>query len=189
MEKSDFRFVPRPVLVFLATVSVAMVIFHLPPAKSAFLGPLRILTAKTAAGVISLCSIPHYRSHDSIYSDRFTLRVTENEALWVLYPLALSLGLNWPGRARKRVLVLALGALGVFALGLLRVLNIFFVGVHSVRMGMVFHDQVWPALILVLAGISWIVWWWACFPGTEEPPGEKREAEGKASALQDPRKT
>jgi exosortase/archaeosortase family protein len=142
----------------VATAALLLLLTHAPPLATLRMRAIPEATAEVAGRVLSMVAMSNYRSGSAIYGQSFTMLVTEAETLDYLYPLALSIALFWPASAARRGLAALLSMPAVLLLAVLRIVNIFIIGSTDRARAVVFHNYVWPVLLLVLGGFVWLRW-------------------------------
>lgn len=166
----DRRVLVRRGAALIVTAALLLLLSHAPPLATLRGRWIPQATAEASSRVLSIVALPNYRSGNAIYGQGFTLLVSEEEALYFLYPLALALALCWPGSPVRRGLTVLLSAPAVLLVAVLRIVNIFIVGSSSRPRAVAFHDYVWPAVLLVLGGFLWLRW---CHAAQGSTPGRQ----------------
>jgi exosortase H (IPTLxxWG-CTERM-specific) len=74
---------------------------------------------------------------------------------WLIFLAAV---LAFPAPARARLQGLAVGAVAIQAVNLVRVVALFLTGVYSPRLFDASHTVVWQSLVILASVVLWIVW-------------------------------
>lgn len=169
--------------VLVATAALLLLLTQATPLATLRARGLPEATAEAASRVLSIAAMSNYRSGSAIYGQGFTMLVSGSETLDFLYPLALAIALCWPASAGRRGLAALLSVPAVFLLAVLRVVNIYIVGSTARPRAVVFHDYVWPAVLLILGGFVWLRWCHAAqvSAGKPEEPSGAPASSGPAS--------
>lgn len=171
--------IARPVLIFAGVMLVYYAIdFVSLPAfgrvgqfvGGAFKGYLEWI-AWASAGILRLCGQQATALGDVISSPGFSVRIVRN--CDALEPTAAFVAavIASPVRFARKIPGLAIGVPSLLAINLLRVVSLFYIGVHHKEIFERVHYEIWQAVFIVLAVVFWAIWvQWATRRRTGQEP-------------------
>lgn len=164
----------RPVLRFVVIVSVLMGLFYavyLPEWESDILGavlPWNLKMHASACGVI-LKGLGNDITviGQSVHSPRFSLQIVRG--CDALEPAALFLAgiIAFPASFRAKLPGIVLGLFVLESTNVIRIVSLFYIGIHFPKAFEMMHYEVWQALFIVLAITYWAIW--AIWASRREP--------------------
>ena len=156
----------RPVVLFVGLFALLMGIFYaltfLPVINMKAIPAYTRLNAQTAAAMLNVFGEQARADGTMVTSKRFSVDIRHGcdaidpSALFVAAVLAFPAGLRskFPGAI---VGVIALGVIN-----LIRIVTLFYTGIHFPRAFQAMHVDVWQPVFILLALVFWVVWaWWA----------------------------
>ncbi len=153
----------HPLLKFLLIFAVLLAVFYAFIAFSPFYSKKFVpwhhhLIAKVSGGLLAVLGRDITVTRASISSPRFSVQIVRGcdavEAI-ALYVCAV---LAFPLPFLKKLIGMTVGALLLLALNLVRIVSLFLIGVHSPRLFVMTHLDVWQALFIFFAVLLWILW-------------------------------
>jgi len=129
-------------------------------APSAFFTAYLGVNTRAAAFLLGLVG-EKVTATDEVMSSSFTMSVkTGCDGLQAMAILAIAV-LVFPGRGWKKLFAVAGGLALIGMLNVLRLVSLFWAGVHWPNMFQSMHVHIWPALLIVVAlaySIAWSAW-------------------------------
>lgn|GEM_PF-727474 len=120
--------------------------------------PLRTLTAKTALALIQWLGMEAVRQACAIYHPGgFAYEISRGCIGLVPIAFLVVSVLAYPGNQRSRLAGLALGVLFLVVLNLIRLVHLFYLGVHQPQLFELAHKVLWQAVIVLAVFALWIV--------------------------------
>ena len=150
----------RRFIVLFLLILVGLFTFQLTPPGQAVVQPWTSLVADTAAGVIRAFDGDARSIGKTLYSERTGFAVTIEagcngvEAMLVLLAGILAFPAPW----RYKLAGLAVGAVAIQALNLVRIVSLFYLGQWDAQWFEWAHLYVWQTLIMLDALIVWLLW-------------------------------
>jgi len=95
---------------------------------------------------------------DFIKNDSFTMKISfgcEGSEPVVLFIFAI---LAFPANWKAKVVGVMVGGILVFGLNILRIIALFYIGKHSMSNFELFHNDIFPYLIIILELGLWVLW-------------------------------
>ena len=141
-------------------VLVALFGFELTPPGQAIVQPWTAEVASTSAAVVRAFDGSAVAQGKTLYDPRSGFGVTIEagcngvEAMLVLLAGILAYPASW----RARVAGLAVGAIAIQALNLVRIISLFYLGQWNYAWFEWAHLYVWQALIMLDALVVWLLW-------------------------------
>ncbi|MHC4991220.1 MAG: exosortase H [Planctomycetota bacterium] len=159
-------------LVFAGVMLLYYAVTALPWFASTVFPAYLNLNASVSAGILSLLGEEAHASGDIVQTPRFAVAIRrgcdalEPSALFVAAVLAL------PVAWRKRAPALLIGVPALLLLNLVRIISLYYVGVHFHDAFETVHIDVWQPLFIFLTVALWIGWalWATRRPAAETPP-------------------
>ena len=114
--------------------------------------------ATITAGILTLFGHAAVVAGSTVQTDVFGISVvTACTGLFTtgLYVIAV---LAFPARWRARAIGLAMGIGGIFVLNLIRLVSLYFIGVHFPGVLDLAHQGIWQAVFIVFAVVLWLLW-------------------------------
>lgn len=156
-QQNPIRF-GRFVVLFCVYLLASNLLLLLPPVRTGFVDPWTSANASWAAGAARFLGLPCEASGIMVSAGQGQLAVKPGcngvHALLLCLSAILAYPASWP----RRLLGVAIAAVGVFGLNLVRLVNLFFVADRFPSRLEFFHVYVWQALIALLAFGIFLVW-------------------------------
>jgi exosortase/archaeosortase family protein len=137
----------------------------IPALDKKVLPKLQVANAKASAAIMNLWGEKAWVSDTTIASPRYSVNIAhgcdaiEPAALFAAAVLAFPVALGW----KLKGLVVGVGIL--LALNLVRIISLFYTGVHWPSAFETMHIDVWQPAFVLLALFFWVVWaLWATRP-------------------------
>jgi exosortase H (IPTLxxWG-CTERM-specific) len=159
----------RPVFIFVGVFVLLMGIFYaitfIPPVQKRVLPGLLELNARASAAVLNVFGEGAEAVDTTLRSRRYSVNIAhgcdaiEPIALFIAAVLAFPAPLRtkWPG--------LLAGVLALTALNVVRIISLFYVGIHWQSAFETMHEDVWQPAFIVFSLFFWVVWaLWATKP-------------------------
>ena len=159
----------RPVFIFVGVFVLLMGVFYaitfIPYLERKVLPGLQEVNARASAALLNVFGEGAQAIDTNITSKRYSVNIKhgcdaiEPIALFVAAVLAFPAPLRtkWPG--------LLIGTLVLTALNIVRIISLFYVGVHWQSAFETMHEDVWQPAFVVFSLFFWVVWaLWATKP-------------------------
>lgn len=116
------------------------------------------VNAKLSGGILNWLGQEITVVNDAISSSRFSIAI--RRGCDAIEPSALfaAVVLAFPAPWRRKVCGLVVGVSFLLALNLLRIVTLFFIGIHYPKMFHTAHVELWPAAFIFLAIFGWALW-------------------------------
>ncbi len=127
------------------------------------------LNARVSATLIGWCGHQATCRGVSVSSRETGFSVQIRRGCDAIEPSAIFLAgvAAFPARWRRKLPGMLVGAVLLLALNFVRIVSLFFIGIHYPRVFHLMHVDVWQAVFIFLAIVLWIVWaLWATRPET-----------------------
>ena len=155
-------FEQRPALRFVVLVCVMMGLYYAgistgPVRKGLFPAYLRV-NADLSAGIIRVLGRPAMAAGVSVVSPEFSLSIQKGcdaidpSALFAAGVLAFQVSLT------AKLPALLIGTLSLLAINLVRIVSLFYVGIHFPKAFHAMHVDVWQPAFILLAIALWAAW-------------------------------
>jgi exosortase H (IPTLxxWG-CTERM-specific) len=123
-----------------------------------------------ANGLLNWLGQATYVSDITIRSAQFAITVRRGcdaiEPSWFFCAALLA----FPASGRRKVLGILTGAVLLQALNLLRIVSLYFIGLHYPRLFNTAHVEIWPAMFIIVAIALWVGWiGWSRRPAQSVP--------------------
>jgi exosortase H (IPTLxxWG-CTERM-specific) len=161
-ERARVAWRERPILRFLALFFPFLLVFYLCWTTSFFqvsiFEPYLILNAHAAAGILAVLGQETGATGTTLFSNEFSMQVKrgcdaiEPSALFAAAVFA------FPAALRRKAIGIAAGIGFLMVLNLVRIVTLYFFGVHAPDLFHVVHVDVWQALFIFLALLTWVLW-------------------------------
>jgi exosortase H (IPTLxxWG-CTERM-specific) len=148
----------RFVILFCVYLLAGNLLLLLPPVRTGFVDPWTAANASWAVGAARFLGLPCQASGIMISAGEGRLAIKPGCNGVHALMLCLSAILVYPASWRRRLLGVALAAVGVFGLNLVRLVNLFFVADRFPSRLEFFHVYVWQTLIALLAFGIFLAW-------------------------------
>jgi len=114
--------------------------------------------AKLSGSILNALGQEITVASEVISSSRFSISI--RRGCDAIEPSALfaAVVLAFPAPWRRKVCGLVVGVFFLLALNLLRIITLFFIGIHYPKMFHVAHVELWPAVFIFLAIFCWALW-------------------------------
>ena len=113
-----------------------------------------------------------------VATNSFQFEITAECTSLVPTAILISGVIAWPSKRREKLAGVAMGLVALFAINLIRIITLFYVGSAFPGFLDIAHYFIWQTLIVVLAiglWLGWTQWFVSVKPGG--PPGRAAEAE------------
>ena len=164
------RPVLRAVIVFGLLMGLFYALVHTPRTESDIFQPYLGLIATVTGAIMNLFGYETTVADTSITSSVFSMQIVrgcdaiEPSAALVSAILASPVAL-WP-----KIPGILIGTLILLLINLVRLVSLFFIGVHFPKALDIMHEDVWQAAFIVLAIVLWAMWvQWATRGRRERP--------------------
>jgi exosortase H (IPTLxxWG-CTERM-specific) len=114
--------------------------------------------ASAASGLLNLLGNRTTVVGATIQSPRFSLSVVTACTGLFLTAVFIAAVVAYPSRLREKLVGAAAGATAIFALNLVRLVTLFYVGVYLPRLVEPVHLLVWQSLLIVFVLVFWLLW-------------------------------
>jgi exosortase H (IPTLxxWG-CTERM-specific) len=159
--------------VFLARFVGALVFFYLlvaiRPVNDHVIEPFTGQIVRASAGVLRVLGEGTWASGTQITSPTFAVDVKNGcngvEAMLLLVAAMLA----FPATARQRLLGLAAGMAVIQIANLIRVVSLFWLGVHYRSVFELFHAAIWQTALILLSVVFFILWSRRVGPALDAP--------------------
>jgi len=153
--------VRAPALRFLAIFVLLLGVFYaavyLPACDRAFYRYLCI-NARVANALLRGLGQPTTVADVTIRSAQYAVSIRRGcdaiEPAWFFCAAVLA----FPGHWRRKPAGLAVGITAILALNLVRIVSLYFIGLHLPRFFPAAHLEVWPVIFIMVALALWIAW-------------------------------
>ena len=137
-------------------------LFYTPPWESStldgFFGAYLRLYADATAAILRVLGGEATVSDTVVVSSHFSMRVVRGCDALEATALVICAVVASPVRFRSRLLGVLGGVLVLGAVNLVRLVSLFFVGVHFPKAFETIHLEVWQAVLIILAIALWLLW-------------------------------
>lgn len=114
--------------------------------------------AAAAAKLLTVVGIPVRASGPELIGRGYRLLVAQGcdaaEATAMFFAACVAFPAPWISRLQ----VMALGLVVLFAVNVVRIASLYWIGVHAKAWFHVFHADLWPAVVLIIALGMWVEW-------------------------------
>lgn len=118
--------------------------------------PLRVLTARVVVALIHGLGIDAFREAAALYHPGGFAYEISRGCLGLVPAAFLVVGvLAYPGEGRRKRLTLIAGVPALFALNLVRLVHLFYLGVYHPDLFRPAHQVIWQALMVVAVFLLW----------------------------------
>lgn len=114
--------------------------------------------AQIGAWVLRILGEDAIASGRDINSPRFVLTIAHGCDAVQPTGLFLAAVLATPAPIRSRIAGMAAGFLALFVINLVRIVSLYYIGVHWPRWFQVMHIDVWAVAFIMLSLVLWIAW-------------------------------
>ncbi|MFH1746415.1 MAG: exosortase H [Planctomycetota bacterium] len=159
----------RPIFQFVVVLAVLMGLFYASTMTRVFqerIYPAYLQwNAQASAAILRLCGEDARTEGATIVSSRFQVHI--KRGCEAIEPSALFAAavLAFPAPWRRRLMGVLLGVLLLAIINLVRIVSLYYVGVHAPRIFEAMHVEVWQPVFIALALVLWILWaLWATKP-------------------------
>lgn len=152
------RPVLRAVSIFVALMALFHAIDYTPIGKGDARRAYILQTARASGAILNLFGEDATVTNNSIRSSRFSVQVVRGcdallpTAAFVSAVVASPVAL-WP-----KLLGIMIGTASLLVINLLRIVSLFFIGIHFPNAFHLIHFEVWQAAFVVLAIVAWAIW-------------------------------
>lgn len=171
---SNARGSKRPVFQFVAVFVLLMGGFYactfLPSLQKEYLPRLQRANAVASTGILNLLGEGATSRETNITSSRYSINIAHG--CDAIEPIALFVAavLAFPTRWMPKLPGLLIGTLILALMNLVRIVSLFFTGIHWPKWFETMHVDVWQPAFIVLSLFFWVLWaLWATRPRTALP--------------------
>jgi exosortase H (IPTLxxWG-CTERM-specific) len=148
----------RFLVLFLLVLGVSFTLLAWQPVNDHVVEPFTGLIARTSGLVLNVIGQEVTRTGTVLRSPRFAVNIRNGcngvEAMVILLAAILAYPAPW----RARLAGLAVGALVVQAVNLVRVVALFLTGAYFPRLFDSSHTLVWQSVVILVALLVWLAW-------------------------------
>lgn len=150
--------VVRAIVVFVVLLGLFYGFVHTPANATAAFRPYLALLARTVGGILALFGYDITVAETTVHSPQFSMEIVrgcdaiEPIAIYLAAVLASPVGV-WP-----KLPGILIGSAGLLLINLLRIVSLFYIGIHYRSLFDMLHEQVWQMVFIVLAIAFWAVW-------------------------------
>jgi exosortase H (IPTLxxWG-CTERM-specific) len=148
----------RFLIVFLLVLGGSFALLAWTPVNDHVVEPFTGLVARASGVALDLLGQDVTRTGTVLRSPRFGVNIKNGcnglEAMVILLAAIVAFPATW----RARLAGLALGAVGIQLVNLLRVVALFLTGAYWPRFFDASHTVVWQSLVILAAVLIWILW-------------------------------
>lgn len=156
----------RPIFQFVGIFVVLLGLFYaltfMDFMNKGFLPYYMELNARMSAVFLNVFNEGATATGDVVSSSRFS--VTIRHGCDAIEPSALFIAavLAFPARFWKKIPGLIVGTLVLAFINLVRIITLFYTGIHYPRFFEFMHEDFWQSFFVLLALMLWVIWaWWA----------------------------
>jgi exosortase H (IPTLxxWG-CTERM-specific) len=148
------RFVTR----YVAVLAVGFGLMALTPVNEHFINPYTTFVAHEARVVLNLLGEGATVNGQILSSPRFAVAIYNGcnglEAMLIFVCGVLAFPAPW----KRRLVGLALGFLAIQVINIIRVVSLFYIGIHVPSWFSISHVFIWQTLIILAGVVLWLVW-------------------------------
>lgn len=126
--------------------------------ETRILAPWLALNADLSAKILGLLGFGTRAEGQRLFSPEFSLEVSQGCDGFAAWALFISTVLAFPAGGRAKVLGLLAGTAFLFAMNLVRVVTLFWIGVIRTDLFETFHVDVWQPAFILVSVLLFIVW-------------------------------
>jgi len=163
---ADWFLAKRPVAGFVILFVVLMGVFYavtfIPVMEKSVLPAYMRWNARASAVILNVFGEGASANDTSVISKRFSVNIAhgcdaiEPSALFIAAVLA------FPASLKSKLPGLLIGTVVLAIINLVRIVTLFYAGIHWPTWFEAVHVDVWQPIFIVLSLVFWIVWaWWA----------------------------
>jgi len=120
--------------------------------------PLILVCAQLSNALLNMLGAGTVRNGAFVSSPDFSFHVVEGCTGQFVFFLLLAAVLAFPTRWSSRLLCLLIGGTLIFVLNQIRIVSLYYVGVHWPHLFEDLHVYVWQGLIIVILTFFWYAW-------------------------------
>jgi exosortase/archaeosortase family protein len=98
------------------------------------------------------------RVDDTLITGGYSLRIVKTCDAMEANILFAAAVLAIPGPWSRKLNALALGLFALIALNVIRISSLYYAGIYAPRAFGVLHEEIWPAVLVVFAGLEFFLW-------------------------------
>lgn len=152
----------RPVFRFVLICVVCVVVLNLvllePLREAPLLNRYLAFKAQIGAWVLRVFGEDAFATGRDINSPRFVLTIAHGCDAVQPTGLFLAAVLATPARLRAKLAGMIVGYVALFAINLVRIVSLYYIGVHWPSWFQVMHVDVWAVAFIMLSVVLWIAW-------------------------------
>ena len=159
----------RPVFIFVGLFVVLMGVFYaitfIHVVNTTVMSALQGFNARLSTGVLNLFGEGASTAKTTIASSRYSVNIAHG--CDAIEPIALFVAavLAFPAPWKSKVPGLLIGTLVLTALNIVRIISLFYIGIHWNKAFDTMHEDVWQPAFIVFSLFFWVVWaLWATKP-------------------------
>lgn len=175
----------RPIWRFIALFALWVVVFYAATALPWFsrtIFPAYLeLNARVSGAVLNLLGEGVTVNGPNIIAATHMLSILRG--CDAIEPTALLVAgvLAFPATWRRRLAGVVIGVLTLAALNLVRIITLYYIGLHAPKLFEVFHVDVWQIAFIFAAMLLWMVWAWRAIPSVEATNTARSPVRGGSS--------
>jgi len=155
--QTKLRFAPRHALTLIAAAAVVGLLIALMASDGAMAG-VQVAFARITRGILNLFGHPTEVVGSSVQSSGFGITVvTACTGLFTttLFLLAVTV---FPTTWAAKLVGALIGVGGIFVLNVIRLVSLYYIGLHWPTILDTVHQLVWQSLLIVFAVSLWLLW-------------------------------
>jgi exosortase H (IPTLxxWG-CTERM-specific) len=143
---------------FLALLTLFFLAVAPKPVNEKVVEPFTSVVAKVGGVAVRIFGEPTRMVGTTIASPRFSVNIRNGcnglETIFIFAAAVLAFPASW----RVRLWGLALGFLAIQAINVVRIVSLFYIGIHWPKLFEQSHQVVWQAIVILFGVLLWIVW-------------------------------
>jgi exosortase/archaeosortase family protein len=151
----------RPVLFFVLGFSFFMIVFYFLWQSDFFnshIQPVIVnINARISSGILNLMGQKTTAYFEMIISPLLSISIARGcdavEAMALFVSTTLAFPMNW----KRKIIGLFTGLILLFIINIVRIVSLYFIGIHSKSYFETMHAQVWPVIIIIFATLIWVM--------------------------------
>ena len=150
------RIIFRSLAIFAGTIITF--IFALPIYSDFIHGALLTTTARLTSVILRLCGTDAHVSGTTIMSPSFSVNVIAACSGIFAYVIFVAAVLAYPCKLKEKITGIGLGIPAIFAVNLIRMVSLFYIGTYLPQFFEVLHLLFWQALMIAVVVLFWLFW-------------------------------
>jgi exosortase H (IPTLxxWG-CTERM-specific) len=144
--------------VFLACILGFAGLLNIDAVRAHGTNPLTGVIARFSGAVLNLFGEEASVRGTLLTSPRFSVNIYHGCNGVLATSIYLSAVLAFPSRWREKAIGFALGIPAIQLINLLRILSLYYIGIHWPRFFQLAHGYVWQSIVILLSMVVWIFW-------------------------------